>query len=461
MRIKLLFILILLLAAFLRFYQLPEMATFDFDQEYATNFAYSVLKVFPVQLIGQGLSVEGLFMGPLYFYFLVPFFALSNLHPIGGIVASVILGLAIIFAYFLISKELFGTRAGLITAFLRAILFNELLHDWSMVPAYASELLILITWYIFYQYWDAPSGTSQTKLFPILGFIFGLYTSIHPILFPFYLVFLTLLIIKRKLPTVRIILLSLGAFIAPLLPLILFEFLHQFWEVKTFFSFFGGASKGSLHYFSLYFKFNISEFQRILNLQFISPEIFLFIFLGIFFLLILRKVGFWKNHFHPVALILTYTIFILYYAFFPQKVPEYYFLALTTLAILYASATLSLLTKHRIYVILLILILVNITSTNYQFLQERWNNPSLLTLYHKDFIVKEILKRQPKNQEFFVSYISFPGWNTGFNYLFKLYGQIPQTREASPPVYTIVIPKFLSPGNLATSSGNIGLILPE
>ena len=64
--------LILIMAVILRFYRLSEMASLDFDQEYASNFAYRVLREFPIQMIGQGLSVQGLFMGPWYFYFLVP-----------------------------------------------------------------------------------------------------------------------------------------------------------------------------------------------------------------------------------------------------------------------------------------------------------------------------------------------------------------------------------------------------
>lgn len=84
-----------------------------------------------------------------------------------------------------------------------------------------------------------------------------------------------------------------------------------------------------------------------------------------------------------------------------------------------------------------------------------------MTLFHKDFIVSEILKRQPKEEDFFVSYIKYPGWNFGFDYLFKLYGHIPQTKEVKPPIYTIVIPKSLSEGEDRITSGNIHLILPE
>mgnify|MGYP001585352127 CR=1 FL=1 len=123
-KVYLLLTLILLLGAIVRFYRLPEMASFDFDQEYASNFAYAVLKEYPIQLIGQGLSVQGLFMGPLYFYYLVPFYALTNLHPIGSFIGSVILGLITILVYFWVAKKMFGETAALTIGFFRTILFS-------------------------------------------------------------------------------------------------------------------------------------------------------------------------------------------------------------------------------------------------------------------------------------------------------------------------------------------------
>src|SRR3989344_7542643 len=113
-------LIIVLIAAFLRFYRLPEMANFDYDQEYASGFAYTVLKEYPIKLIGQGLSVEGLFMGPIYFYYLVPFFSLFNLHPIGGFVGSVFLGLFTIIIYYIVANKLFGFPAGIIAALFKA-----------------------------------------------------------------------------------------------------------------------------------------------------------------------------------------------------------------------------------------------------------------------------------------------------------------------------------------------------
>lgn len=449
---------ILLLAAFLRFYRLPEMAPFDFDQEYAVNFAYNVLRVYPIQLIGQGLSVEGLFMGPWYFYCLVPFFAFSNLHPIGGFVGSIMFSLFIIFVYFWVGKSLFGVKAGLIAAFIRSILFTEIGNDLSMAPAFSSELLVLITWFLFYKYWQG-----KTKYFPILFFVFGLYTSIHPILFPFYLVFFILLLIKRKLPDIKTLILSLFAFLIPIIPLIIFEYFHNFLEVKRLFSVFSSSASESEFYpnFIKYFLYNIGEPQRILGFNFIPKDIFALLFFSIIFFLIIKKVGFWKESFHKIVLAITYAVFLIYYTLFPTHVPEYYFQALTTLCILYISANLALLTKKPYYLIILIFILGNIAYYNFSLLINKWNNPSLTNFYQKEFIVKEIIKRVPENQEFYVSYIKLPGWNFGFDYLFKYYGRVPQTREAKPPVFTIVIPKFLSEQSINISVGNVGLILPN
>jgi len=81
-------IMILILALVVRLYRIGEMVIFDFDQEYAVNFARQVHE-YPIRIIGQGLSVQGLFMGPWFFYLLTPFFWFTNLHPFGGYIGSV------------------------------------------------------------------------------------------------------------------------------------------------------------------------------------------------------------------------------------------------------------------------------------------------------------------------------------------------------------------------------------
>lgn len=448
---------ILTAAAMLRFYRLSEMANFDFDQEYASNFAYFVLKEYPIQLIGQGLSIQGLFMGPLYFYYFVPFFALTNLHPIGGYVGSVFLGLMTVFVYFWVGKKMFGVEAGLIAAFFRSFLFSFAQIDWTLTPAFSSDILVIITLYLFYRLWQ-----KNKKALIYLAFCFGLFTSFHPILFPFYLVLPIIFLLKKILPKPKILLFSAIAFIVPIIPLIRFEFLHNFLEVKQLFALFNSHSQDAKnHLTSLveYLNINLYEPYRIFGISNIPKQFFVsFLFLPML-PLIIKRVGFWKDGFHKTFLAATFFSFILYYLLFPGHVSEYYFSAISVLIVFYTAASLSLLAKKSSS--LLVALLIIISLFNFKLFNERWNDRNLMTLYHKDFIVKEILNRQPKNQDFFVSYIKYPGWNFGFDYLFKLYGHIPQTKEVKPPIYTIVIPKGLSEGPGRITSGNINLILPQ
>ncbi len=459
-----LFLIILSLGAFLRFYRLPEMASFDFDQEYASNFAWSVLREFPIQMVGQGLSVQGLFMGPLYFYYLVPFFLIFKLHPLGGAVGSVVLGLFIIFAYYYFGSKLFGKKAGLIAAFLRAILYFAIRADWTMVPAYSSELLVLVTWYCFYQYWQ-----KNTKYLPLLGLVFGLYTSFHPILFPLYLVFLILLMVKRVWPKPKTLLLSVAAFIIPLTPLILFECFHRFLEVKRLLELFFSSRTEPI-------SLSVVKFGKFLNIIFVGPQHLLgldinfFYFLsdyllsGVILLTILiftfKRISVWKNSFHLLALCVTLLIFLLYHYFFPAHVPEYYFMASVALLFFYLTAIMGYLATKPVFKWVIVGFLIYVTFINMRLLQDRWSYPSSITLAHKDRVVKAIIERQPQGKDFFVSYINSPGWNFGFNYLFKLYGRIPKKDYVPDYTYTIVIPKNLSPESIDISSGDVGLILP-
>lgn len=442
------------------------MSPFDFDQEYAAIFAYKVLKEYPIQLIGQGLSFEGLFMGPLYFYFLVPFYALTNLHPIGGAIGSVLLGLITIFVYFFVIRNLFGTVAGLIAAFLRGILFSFINTDWSVAPAFSADLMVVLTWWCFYKLWHG-----DVKFLPFLALLFGLYPSFHPILFPFYLVFIILLFLRgnyfiknTKLPDFRTIIFSILLFIIPLIPLILFEYFHNFLEIKHLFEFKPAAGTGILefnnyyHYFETIFISSFGFFGNNLKILYFLT----FFVYTIFIFLNMKKVSFFKDSFHKTMLFITFLSFIIYYIRFPLQVPEYYFLALGTLIIIYLSCVLSLLTRYKYSKILLFLILFEISCVSFNALNKRWNAKlDPIYLYHKEKIVQEILKRQPEGDEFYVSYITNLGGQTGYEYLFKYHNKVPQTREAKPPIYTIVSPVNLSTQSVGVRFGNVGLILPR
>ncbi len=454
------FCLILIFAAGLRLYGL-QTAGFDYDQEYAANFAYRVVQEYPIQMIGQNLSVGGLFMGPFYFYFLTPFFIAANLHPIGGVFGSITLGLITIAAYFYIFKSVFGLKAAIIASLLRASLSSFLGADLAMTPAFSADLPALVTWFCFYKYWN----NRLNYLIP-LSFLFGLYTSYHPILFPFYLVFLIILAFKRSLPNWKILILSLFALFIPLLPLIRFEYHHDFLEIKRLFSL--GSENGdpvnTLNYSRLAWLLNASFFNPIYTFFGIYSQDFvstvgktwgILFYLPLFILIFLRR-NFWKDPFHKIVFLSTYALFITYYFFLPISLTEYYLLGTSTLFFIYAVASFSQVkSKLVIFMVITALICINL----YQWHQQVTRNDSM-TLHDKEQIVAKIKASTGENEDFFVSFITKPGYNFGYPYLFKIYNRIP-SNDPQPRTFNIVSPKSMVGDKFDFESGDIGLILPK
>jgi len=451
---------IIIIGAFLRFYKLPEMTQFEFDQEYAANFAYSVLNVYPIQLIGQGLSVKGLFMGPLYFYYLVPFYFLTNMHPLGGAIGSVVLGLFTIAIYFFVGRSIFGSRVGLLLAFLRATLYSFVNTDRLVTPAFSSDSIIILTWYCFYQYWHGKT------IFVIpTAILFGLYTSFHPILFPFYFVFVAMVVIKRKLPSMKHIVLSIIAGIVPILPLIKFEIDHKFLEFKVLFAM---SSENITHEVRdlprLIKHLQIELVAPLWNLVFeyrnawIIPVSFLIIGTGL--VAVIKKTGFWKDSFHATMLGVTALIFTAYYFLLPTHVPEYYFLPIHILGLMYVVAAVSLSSPTIVKKWVLPFVCLAIVFKNFNMFTGEWNNPNLKNLSQKDAIIKQVINHTQNNSAFFVSYIMPYGDNTGYPYLFKIYNRTP-SNDVSKPIFNIVYPKASITEKHDFSAGNIGLILPK
>lgn len=454
-------LLILLIALFLRIYRLPEMVGFDFDQEYAVMFAQNVLEVYPIQMIGQGLSVQGLFMGPLYFYYLVPFFMATNLYPIGGYIGSIILGIIIIAAYFFVLRNVFGTSVGITAALLRAILFRRITYDWSMAPSFSSELAALLTWFCMYKYWHG----NYLYLLP-LGFLFGLYTSFHPILFPFYIVFLLMVIIKyfykRERPKLFLYLFfSFLFFLIPITPLLLFEYFRNFLELKLLFSL-QKTDSTEIKTLKTFFDYIILVYNyptTLLGIQ--LPTILKNIFNFIAFLTLMwmatRRFGFWNDFYHRIIFLLVIVIFLSYYFLLPVRVPDYYLLGIEIVFFIYICATIYLLFQRRKLKIVISIILLYVMLSNFNLLYRNWTRQNSISLADKDRVVREIARRQPDNKMSLYFDYDF-GLQYGLGYLLRYYN-IDAKGGENVPTYTIVIPSSRTKKKPIFSSGDVALIL--
>lgn len=442
----LILLLILVLALGLRLYHLREVVVFDADQEYAAQFAFDVLRIFPLRLIGQGLSVQGLFLGPWYFYFLVPFYALTALHPIGGYLGSIAWGLLTIIVYYFLGKRTFGAKTGLLLALFRATLFSFISWDHAVAPAFSADLLVLGTWYCLFHLWQRQS----LFLLP-LSFLFGFYTSIHPILAPFYLIFLLILVSRSLLPSPKILIVSIVLFVLPAAPLITFEYFRKFVDLKTLsgLASHGNGEAKTLSTLWAYAKFIFLSPANIFNLQNVGLTSGL---ATAFWLAVWKKV---PSGFHQFLVLVTALVFLVYYWLLPLHAPDYYFMGATIVIFIYSVSLLARLTAWQ--KIIGFGLASGVIAWNLYLFGQLVEAPLKISLAAKEDVVKKIATLSPDNR-MELGYDVDYGQHFGLGYLQRYY-RIDNHGGGKVPKYTIVIPLSRRPNEITYSSGNVGLII--
>lgn len=144
-------ILILLVAVFLRFYNLSGYLQFLGDQGRDVLIVKRMIVEHQWTLLGPNASVGGFFTGPIYYYFMLPFLWLFNLDPVGPAYLSAIFGLAMIILIYWLGKEFFGKRVGILAAFLVTIspkMIDISRFSWNPNPVPLFALLTIIFLYL-------------------------------------------------------------------------------------------------------------------------------------------------------------------------------------------------------------------------------------------------------------------------------------------------------------------------
>ncbi len=202
------------------------------------------------RLIGQLTSAPGIFVGPLFYYFLVPFFILTNMDPIGALIPITILGLVTVYSYYFVLSRLFKKEVGLIAAFLYSVLLVTVSSDRWVVPTVTTSI-----WAIWYLYTLIMLSRGNFSVFPLLGILIGLIWHIHIALAPTLLAVPVALFFAKKIPKLKEIFLFLLAMFLFSLPLIGFELRHNFLQTRSLVSNFSDNFSG---------KNNIFEIRQIL-----------------------------------------------------------------------------------------------------------------------------------------------------------------------------------------------------
>lgn len=450
--------IILLISIFFRTYDIIGRYGYGHDAELFSWIVKDIVINHHPRLIGQLTSAPGIFIGPFFYYLLVPFFLLFKMDSLAAVVPVTIIGVLTTLNYYLVFKKLFNQRAGLIAAFLQAILLTWVTFDRRIVPSTPANI-----WTVWYFYVLIQIARGKFWVLPILGILIGLIWHIHiallPTLFAIPFSFLT----SKKLPKIKEVIFFLATLLITSLPLLVFEIKHNFIQTKSLIENFTTGHGGGVGWEKLIYIMNMVS--KNINNLFISPyslpdalkPIFVLSIFSLSLLLIKKKI-LTKTEIIPLSAMLVGVLG--FFTLSSSLVSEYYLYSVEIIFVALISLTLSLIAKKKIGFYLVILILGSLVIKNlYHFLTDY--------IYKKDYQerkrVVEFITTDAKMRGFpciGITYITTPGENTGFRYFFYLKNQHLIHPSVNVPVYNIVIPDELSLGEVKQKFGHIGIIPP-
>lgn len=451
--------IILVLAIFFRTYQMTERFEFAHDGDLYSWIVKDIAVNHHFRLIGQLTSAPGIFIGGLFYYSLIPFFLLSKMDPVGVTYFAIIIGLSTIISLYFVLSRLFKEDVGLIGAFLYAVLLTNVNADRWVVPTITTNL-----WVVWYFYVVLKIARGDFRLLPFLGILIGLIWHVHIALLPALIAIPAAMYFAKKLPNVKQIFLFFISLLITSMPFILFETRHGFGQAISFVNNFMTPGVSTVGFSKLTLVLNMviknistlflepQSFDQTFNILF-----FLMFFLSTFWLvskkLLLRK---------ELAIFLIWISgVIFFFGLTSSPISEYYFSNINIIFVTVVSLLLTAFLKSsRAGKILVLGLLTLIVIKNGFFLITQ-------DYYHKGYVEKKALvnyiKEDAKNRGFpciGISYITAPGENVGFRYLFYLQNLHLVHPSLNVPVYNIVIPDELSKREVSQKFGHIGIILP-
>lgn len=223
MSIKRILIILIIIGAALRWFNLSESASFFYDQ------ARDAIKVTAIlggkfTLIGPTTDSAGLFMGPLWFYFLAPLYKISAGNPVWVTALVSLFDLATIPLFYLVGRLFFNRQVSLFAAAIWTVNAHAVAYARTLANPSTTVFWTLLLVYLLHKKRIIFSSIIYATIFqfnPAAGFMF----------LPFMVIYYFQSI--RKQVDIKTQILAAGIFISSFCPQIAFELRHQFIGFKS------------------------------------------------------------------------------------------------------------------------------------------------------------------------------------------------------------------------------------
>ncbi len=239
----LILVLLLLLAAILRLYQIEGYMTFLGDEGRDSLIVKRLLTEGDIPFIGPTTSVGNIYTGPLYYY-MMAVSMVGTLSPVAAAVMNALIGVGTVYLVYWFTRKLFNAPSGFIAAFLYAISPVNIIYSRSSWNPNPAPLFTLLSFIVFYKFHE----TKNIKWMFILGILLGGVIQMHFITLTLLPIFMILTFIEWRFEGVEIKTLLKGRALALLgfllmqIPWILFEIKHGFPNIKGLWNIFFGST---------------------------------------------------------------------------------------------------------------------------------------------------------------------------------------------------------------------------
>ncbi len=257
-----LLLLILIIASILRFYNIVDFLHFANDEARDAFVVKNIFNKGSIPLLGPETSIGHFYLGPIFYYLLIPFFLIFKFHPVSGAILSAILGIISVFLMWKLTRNIFSKEAALISSFLYSISFIVILHSrWSWNPNLVPFFFLL---YLYSFYKLTTLKINLSKFLYLWIFSLGVLIQLHASAFILIPANIILLILYRpknlKWPAY---LLSFLIIILLFIPFITYELSSNFENIHKIISVIFNNSE-NISFFSK-LKFNLVGFVALFN----------------------------------------------------------------------------------------------------------------------------------------------------------------------------------------------------
>jgi len=239
--IYLILFIIILMSAFFRLYRAGDLLGFYYDQGRDALKVQEILTLKDFPAIGPTTGIAGLFLGPLWFYLLAPFYFLGRGDPAVTATFIAFLDVGTVFLLYWFGKEFYNRKIGLLAAFFWGFSYYLTLSArWLSNPSPVPLFTILLLYGLgkfFLQKKD------KYLILVSLCLAVSLQLEMASAIFFIPSIALMWLIFRPKIKSKKNLFWSIGIFLAFLVPQALFEVKNKFLMTRNFFSF----SKGGIN----------------------------------------------------------------------------------------------------------------------------------------------------------------------------------------------------------------------